>query len=90
MGAPVIEVGQSKNVTATGNVTTVSTQLMGFNVNSTTAGTVIFRDGGSGGTVLNGVYTPAAGYNAFPCACPNGLHVTVGGTIDLTFFYIIG
>lgn len=75
------------NRTATGDITTGDALLLGFNVNSTTAGTVVFREGGSGGTVMNGAFAPAVGYNAFPAVVAGGLHVTIGGTLDATFFY---
>ena len=60
--------------------------LMGFYVNSTTALTLVFRDGGAGGTVLNGAITPAVGWHEFPAQFANGLHVTFGGAGDATFF----
>lgn len=88
MSNNAIEVGLSKNITATGDVTTTNTQLMGFYVNSTTAGTLALKAGGSGGTALGGTITPAVGYNAYPCVVAGGLYVTVGGTIDVTFFYL--
>ncbi len=83
----VIESATSRNITATGNVTTANTALMGFYVNSTSSGTLQLRQGGSGGTLLGGTITPTAGYHPYPCACTGGLHVTVGGTIDVTFFF---
>lgn len=77
------------NRTSTGDVVTAACTMIGFYVNSTTAGTLVFRNGGSGGTVLNGTMTPAIGFHGFPANCPGGLHVTVGGTIDVTFFVIV-
>ena len=89
------EVGLAVNFTATGNVYTntagnADCVLLGFYVNSTTAGTLVFRKGGSGGTVLDGTITPAVGFHRFPASAPGGLHVTVGGTIDVTAFVIPG
>ena len=81
------DVGDAKNITATGAICTVDCELLGFYVNSTTAGTVVFRRGGAAGTVLCGTITPAIGFHRFPAACPGGAHVTVGGTLDATFFY---
>lgn len=83
----VIESGNTKNITATGDVTTKETQLMGFYVNSTSGGTLVLKKGGSGGTALGGTITPDVGYNPFPADCPGGLHATISGTIDLTLFY---
>lgn len=89
---PVAEYGKAVNVTATGNITTSNGGvLLGFYVNSTTAGTVVLRSGGSGGTVLNGTITPAIGFHRFPARfTEGGLHVTVGGTLDATFFVVEG
>lgn len=79
--------GNSINRTTTGTVKATPGELIGFYVNSTTAGTVVLRDGGAGGTVLNGTITPAVGFHWFPVRFATDLHVTVGGTIDVTFFY---
>ena len=59
MSQPVAEVGAYKNITATGAVTSGPCQLIGFYVNSTTIGTLVLKDGGSGGTALGGTITPA-------------------------------
>ena len=92
MSAFVVESGTPFNITATGLAGGAKAgQLIGFYVNSTTAGTVILRSGGSGGAVLNGVITPAIGFHRFPANyAEGGLHVTVGGTLDVTFFVIPG
>ena len=83
----VEEIGQPVNVSATGNVvSTRSGGLLGFYVNSTSSGTIVLRSGGSSGTVMNGTITPAIGFHRFPAVFKDGLHVTVGGTIDVTFF----
>ena len=83
----VIEAGSSKNITATGDVTTQTTRVMGFYVNSTSAGTLILKAGGTGGTAIGGTITPDVGFHPFPCIATKGLHATVGGTLDVTFFY---
>lgn len=82
-----MKAGTAINLTATGDISPNDCALLGFYVNSTTSGTVIFRRGGSGGTVLNGVATPAVGWHDFPASCPGGAHVTIGGTLNATFFY---
>ena len=90
----VREAGRPVNRTATGDIVAATASpappaaghMIGFYVNSTTALTLIFRDGGAGGTVLNGAITPAAGFHPFPCEFANGLHVTFGGAGDATFF----
>lgn len=85
MMAPV---GDAKNITDTADICTKDCRLLGFYVNSTNAGTLTLRRGGSGGTAISGTITPAVGWHEFPADCPGGLHVTKGGTaIDATFFY---
>ena len=82
------ESGNYKNLTATGAVTTGQGALLGFYVNSTTAGTLVLRDGGAGGTVMCGTITPAVGFHRFPAGFGSGgLHATVGGTLDVTFLF---
>lgn len=85
----VLESADSKNMTATGDVTTVNTGLLGFYVNSTGGGTLVLKEGGSGGTALGGTITPAAGFHAYPATANGGLHATISGTIDVTFFYAV-
>jgi hypothetical protein len=90
MSTPVIELGSPFRITATGAVgaTTGGGQLIGFYVSSTSSGTLVLRDGGSGGTQVSGTITPAVGFHRFPVSIGTGLHATVGGTIDVTFVYI--
>ena len=92
MSGAVYEGGNYKNITATGAVTTTPCTLLGFYVNSTSAGTVALKDGGVSGTVMGGTITPAAGaFHRFPATVgAGGLYCTVGGTIDVTFFYAVG
>lgn len=89
MSVNLPEGGAYVNFTATGNVTTKPCHLLGFYVNSTTSGTIVFRDGGSGGTVLSGTITPAIGFHRYPAIVSGaGLHATVGGTLDVTVFVV--
>lgn len=91
MSQPVSEVGGAKNITATGAVSTGPCQLIGFYVNNTTAGTLVLRDGGSGGTVLCGTITPAIGFHRFPANIGSSLYATIAGTaLDVTFFFASG
>ena len=83
----VLEGSAYKNLTATGTVYEKSAQLVGFYVNSTTGGTMVLRTDGSGGTAISGTMTPAIGFHAYPGAVTN-LHATIGGTLDVTFFYL--
>lgn len=91
MPAPFIQSGHPVNLTATGNVSAVGRDctLIGFFVNSTNAGTLVLRVGGSGGTAL-GTITPAAGaFYPYPLSCPGGLHATIAGTaLDVTFLIV--
>jgi hypothetical protein len=88
MSAPVAEVGGYKNITATGAVSTGACQLIGFYVNSTNAGTLVLKDGGSGGTVMSGTITPAIGFHRYPANVGTSLYATIAGTaLDVTFFY---
>lgn len=87
MAASIVESGSSKNITVTGNVSTGACALLGFYVNSTSAGTLVLKDGGSAGTALCGTITPAIGFHRYPVSTGGILHATVGGTIDATFFF---
>ena len=86
----VIETGKPKNITATGAVSTNQCQMLGFYVNSTGGGTLVLRDGGSGGTAVSGTITPAIGFHRFPCDFTNsgGAHATIAvAALDVTFFF---
>jgi len=90
MSAPVTLAGTFSNITGTGNVTGTDQwagQLVGFYVNSTSSGTLVLKSGGSSGTAMAGTITPAIGFHSFPAIFKYPLHATVGGTIDVTFFY---
>jgi hypothetical protein len=91
MSQPVAEVGGYKNITETGAVSTGPCQLIGFYVNSTNGGTLVLRDGGSGGTVMCGTITPAIGFHRFPANIGSSLHATIAGTaLNVTFFFASG
>ena len=85
-----IETGKAVNVTATGDITTASCKMLGFYVNSTSTGTIIFKRGGSSGTAISGTITPAIGFHRFPADCPSGCHVTIANTLNVTVFVIEG
>lgn len=87
--ASVFEGGNYKNITGTGAVTANAGTLLGFYVNSTSSGTIVFRDGGSGGTVMCGTITPAIGFHRFPSTFgAGGLHATIANTLNVTIFYV--
>ena len=90
MSYPVAEVGSAVNLTASGVISTGPCQLLGFYVNSTTAGTVIIKDGGSSGTALSGTITPAKGYHRFPATIGTSAYATIANTLDVTFFFATG
>lgn len=90
-----VECGYPVNLTATGDVAGtaasaaagVQVKLLGFYVNSTNAGTLVLRKGGSGGTAISGTITPAIGFHRFPADVHGVLHATIGGSaLDVTFF----
>ena len=87
-----LQPGTYKNMTGTGSITSAAARLIGFYVNSTTAGTLVFRDGGASGTVVSGTITPAIGWHFYPICgvSASGLHVTVANTIDVTFITVAG
>ena len=91
MSQPVAECGAYKNITATGAVTSGPCQLIGFYVNSTTIGTLVLKDGGSGGTALGGTITPAIGFHRYPATVGTSLHATIAGSaLDVTVFFAAG
>ena len=91
MSQPVAECGAYKNITETGAVTTGPCQLSGFYVNSTSSGTLVLKDGGSGGTAMAGTITPAVGFHQFPANVGTSLHATIAGSaLNVTFFFAAG
>ncbi len=77
----------AKNITGTTQIYGAACRMVGFYVNSTSSGTIVVRDGDSGGVVKSGTITPAIGFHPFPASCAAGLHITTGGTINATVFY---
>lgn len=84
-----LNVGAFKNITATGNVKSSQGALLGFYVNSTTAGMIQFYDDPATGTTtpITGLITPAIGWNQLPASFATGLNAVVGGTINVTIIY---
>jgi hypothetical protein len=79
--------GTAKLLSATGTVKSAEGRLLGFYVASTSSGTLVLKDGGASGTALTGTITPAVGWHALPLSYGTDLHVTVSGTISVTFVY---
>lgn len=85
--------GTPVNLTSSGTVSIVSGSLIGFYVNSTTAGTVVIEvgsDGDGNGTAVSGTITPAIGWHSFPAYCVGGCYAVLANTIDVTFFFAAG
>jgi hypothetical protein len=82
-------VGEPITLTATAQVgPAADTTLLGWYVNSTTAGTLVLRRGTGSGTVVTGTITPAVGWHPFPGSFPGGCHATIGGTLNVTFLVV--
>lgn len=89
------ETGTPINKTATAVISETAGGLLGFYVNSTSSGTIVLSTGGAaaattGGTAISGTITPAIGFHRFPAQITDRLYVTVGSTIDVTFFFAAG
>ena len=85
--------GTPVNLTASGAIGLSPGTLIGFYINSTTAGTIVLLDGGSTGTEISGTIVPAIGWHTFPAefASAEGPYATIAGTaLDVTFFFAAG
>lgn len=86
---PTTEFGCPVNLTASGAVNANPGALLGFYVNSTTAGTIVLRDGGASGTAISGTIIPAIGFHRFPAQCATACYATIGGSaLNVTLFYV--
>lgn len=88
MSVITANVGNYSNKTATAAISTIPGHLIGFYVNSTSSGTVVLKDGGASGTTVSGTITPAIGFHPFPGVFASSIHATIGGTLDVTFFWV--
>lgn len=80
--------GQPVNLTASGAISTMPGRLVGFYVASTTSGTIVLKDGGSGGTAITGTITPAVGWHFLPAQFATSAYATIGGTaLNVTFIF---
>jgi len=78
----------ASNITATTTLAKGSLQLLGFYVNSTSSGTIVFADSdGTNSTTLSGTITPAIGWHWFPASLSRGLVVTIAATLNVTVFW---
>ena len=84
-----ISLGSYSNQTGTAAITTIPTVMTGFYVNSTSSGTIVFRDGGASGTgtTVSGTITPVIGWHFFPVSFSKTLHITIANTLDVTIIH---
>lgn len=91
MSASIPTVGTPVNLSASGAVSLVPGALLGFYVNSTSSGVIVFKDGGSSGTAVSGSITPTAGWNAFPAMFATSCYMTLSsGSINVTAMFAAG
>lgn len=68
--------------------------LLGYVVHRTSSGTFLLKEGGSAGTSISGTITPRTADNnifrTFPALCAGGLHASITGTLEATFFVLKG
>ncbi len=85
-----LEVGNYTNKTSSGNIKSGQGAMLGFYVNSTSSGTIIFYDDTSTGTTtpITGTITPSAGWNFLPVAFSNGLNVVIAKTLNVTIVWL--
>ena len=88
--AQIQQAGTPINLSSSGAVSATSGTLIGYHVNSTSSGTIVFKNGGSAGTAVSGTITPSVGFNAFPAYFTTSCYATIGGTLDVTFFFAAG
>jgi hypothetical protein len=80
--------GYPIRLTATGQVLAVPGMLLGYHVNNTAAGTLILYDSLTATNQISGLITPAIGFTIFPSIHLTGIFATIGGALDVTFFYV--
>lgn len=90
MSGYVQRAGTPINLTSSGAISNRPGNLVGFYVNSTTSGTIVLKDGGSGGTAITGTITPSVGWNEFPASFVTSAYATIGSTINVTFIFTAG
>lgn len=89
--AQVAESGSPKLLTGSGVVSLVSGTLLGFYVNSTTAGTIVIGNGtDSTATAVSGTITPGIGWHGFPAYLTDGCYATIANTLNVTLFFAAG
>ena len=82
--------GGYKNITATGNVSPVVTDILGIFVSSSTAGTFTVYDSATTTTTtpITGSVTAVGGtWYELPVSVSNGVYVVVSGTLNATVVF---
>ncbi len=85
--------GTPVNLSSSGAISLCPGAILGFYVNSTSGGTLVITDGGSGGTAITGTITPAAGWHRFPAAITSssGAYATIAvAALNVTFIFAAG
>lgn len=83
----VNQAGVPINLSSSGALSLVPCSIIGYHVNSTSGGTLVFRNGTTaGGTAVNAAVAPFVGFTAFPASLNAGCYLTISGTIDVTVF----
>ena len=89
--AQVQQAGTPVLLTSSGAVSVAAGTMIGYHVNSTSSGTIVLANGtAASNTAVSGTITPSAGFNAFPAYFPAGCYATIGGTLNVTFFFAAG
>ena len=86
--AQVQQSGIPVNLSVSGAISKGPCSLIGFYVNSITAGaTLVMKNGGASGTAINGAITLIQGWNTYPAyfTSSSGAYATISGTVDITF-----
>jgi hypothetical protein len=82
--------GGYKNITATGNVSPVVTDILGIFVSTTSSGTFTVYDSATTTTTapITGTVTATAGtWYPLPVSVSNGVYVVVSGTLNATVVF---
>ena len=91
MANNVQQSGTPINLTSSGVVSLAGGTLLGYHVNSTSAGTIVLRNGStSASAAITGTITPSVGFMPFCGSFPTGCYATIGGTLDVTFIFAAG
>ena len=91
MANNVQQAGTPINLTSSGIVSVAGGTLLGYHVNSTSAGTIVLRNGSlATSAAITGTITPGTGFTPTCFAMPNGCYATLANTIDVTFVFAAG